>query len=164
MSHLTLFWTCRFLTSWSGVTSTWRKGLRRRSRRWDSWFELLLGSWHWWNGIFYFHNKELKHLPCRLIVLSTPQLLLFLKGFTESERNKLAMLTGILLANGNISAAVIGSLFNENVVKEGECLPAHHYLYLDLSNESCLFSFFPNVWLRLPQMNMALFTGNSPFC
>uniref|UniRef100_A0A8C8LYL3 W2 domain-containing protein n=1 Tax=Oncorhynchus tshawytscha TaxID=74940 RepID=A0A8C8LYL3_ONCTS len=47
------------------------------------------------------------------------QLLLFLKGFTESERNKLAMLTGILLANGNISAAVIGSLFNENVVKEG---------------------------------------------
>ncbi|CDQ73400.1 unnamed protein product [Oncorhynchus mykiss] len=47
------------------------------------------------------------------------KLLLFLKGFTESERNKLAMLTGILLANGNISAAVIGSLFNENVVKEG---------------------------------------------
>uniref|UniRef100_A0A673ZZ23 Basic leucine zipper and W2 domains 1a n=1 Tax=Salmo trutta TaxID=8032 RepID=A0A673ZZ23_SALTR len=92
------------------------------------------------------------------------KLLLFLKGFTESERNKLAMLTGILLANGNISAAVIGSLFNENVVKEGECLPAHHYLYLDLSNESCLFSFFPNVWLRLPQMNMELFPANKRSC
>uniref|UniRef100_A0AAY4DZG5 W2 domain-containing protein n=1 Tax=Denticeps clupeoides TaxID=299321 RepID=A0AAY4DZG5_9TELE len=46
-------------------------------------------------------------------------LLLFLKGFTESERNKLAMLTGILLANGNISASILSSLFNENLVKEG---------------------------------------------
>lgn len=49
------------------------------------------------------------------------QLLLFLKGFTESERNKLAMLTGILLANGNISASILSSLFNENLVKEGMC-------------------------------------------
>uniref|UniRef100_A0A8C5HAS4 Basic leucine zipper and W2 domain-containing protein 1-A n=1 Tax=Gouania willdenowi TaxID=441366 RepID=A0A8C5HAS4_GOUWI len=48
------------------------------------------------------------------------KLLLFLKGFTESERNKLAMLTGILLANGNISASILNSLFNENLVKEGE--------------------------------------------
>lgn len=48
------------------------------------------------------------------------QLLLFLKGFTESERNKLAMLTGILLANGNLSASILNSLFNENLVKEGE--------------------------------------------
>lgn len=47
------------------------------------------------------------------------QLLLFLKGFTESERNKLAMLTGILLANGNLSASILNSLFNENLVKEG---------------------------------------------
>lgn len=51
-----------------------------------------------------------------------PQLLLFLKGFTESERNKLAMLTGILLANGNLSASILNSLFNENLVKEGERL------------------------------------------
>lgn len=29
------FTVCRFLTSWSGGTSTWRKGLRRRSRRWE---------------------------------------------------------------------------------------------------------------------------------
>uniref|UniRef100_A0A3Q3M4E4 Basic leucine zipper and W2 domain-containing protein 1-A-like n=1 Tax=Mastacembelus armatus TaxID=205130 RepID=A0A3Q3M4E4_9TELE len=47
------------------------------------------------------------------------QLLLFLKGFTESERNKLAMLTGILLANGSLSASILSSLFNENLVKEG---------------------------------------------
>uniref|UniRef100_A0A3B5MDY2 Basic leucine zipper and W2 domains 1a n=1 Tax=Xiphophorus couchianus TaxID=32473 RepID=A0A3B5MDY2_9TELE len=48
------------------------------------------------------------------------KLLLFLKGFTESERNKLAMLTGILLANGSISASILSSLYNENLVKEGE--------------------------------------------
>ncbi|XP_010765801.1 eIF5-mimic protein 2-A isoform X2 [Notothenia coriiceps] len=47
------------------------------------------------------------------------KLLLFLKGFTESERNKLAMLTGILLAKGNISASILNSLYNENIVKEG---------------------------------------------
>ena len=54
------------------------------------------------------------------MLVAPPQLLLFLKGFTESERNKLAMLTGILLANGNISASILNSLFNENLVKEGE--------------------------------------------
>lgn len=30
------------------------------------------------------------------------------------------MLTGILLANGNISASILSSLFNENLVKEGK--------------------------------------------
>lgn len=30
------------------------------------------------------------------------------------------MLTGILLANGNLSASILNSLFNENLVKEGE--------------------------------------------
>lgn len=54
------------------------------------------------------------------------QLLLFLKGFTESERTKLAMLTGILLANGNISASILSSLFNENLVKEGTAISAAH--------------------------------------
>ncbi|KAL7991523.1 hypothetical protein Chor_015779 [Crotalus horridus] len=47
------------------------------------------------------------------------QLLLFLKGFSESERNKLAMLTGILLANGTLNASILNSLYNENLVKEG---------------------------------------------
>ncbi|XP_043931811.1 basic leucine zipper and W2 domain-containing protein 1 [Protopterus annectens] len=47
------------------------------------------------------------------------KLLLFLKGFSESERTKLAMITGILLANGTLSANILSSLFNENLVKEG---------------------------------------------
>lgn len=52
------------------------------------------------------------------------QLLLFLKGFSESERNKLAMLTGILLANGTLNASILNSLYNENLVKEGKCRAA----------------------------------------
>jgi hypothetical protein len=53
--------------------------------------------------------------PDRLLL----QLLLFLKGFSESERNKLAMLTGVLLANGTLNASILNSLYNENLVKEG---------------------------------------------
>ena len=30
------------------------------------------------------------------------QILLFLKGFTEDQRNKLAIVTGIILANGEV--------------------------------------------------------------
>ncbi|KAK2496716.1 hypothetical protein MC885_008100 [Smutsia gigantea] len=41
------------------------------------------------------------------------------KGFSESERNKLAMLTGVLLANGTLNASILNSLYNENLVKEG---------------------------------------------
>ncbi|MBN3285931.1 BZW2 protein, partial [Polyodon spathula] len=49
----------------------------------------------------------------------TLQLLLFLKAFTESEQTKLAMLTGILLANGTLPATILTSLFSDNIVKEG---------------------------------------------
>lgn len=61
------------------------------------------------------------------------QLLLFLKGFSESERNKLAMLTGILLANGTLNASILNSLYNENLVKEGKCcwLFCKRYDYVD---------------------------------
>ncbi|KAK1173161.1 basic leucine zipper and W2 domain-containing protein 2 [Acipenser oxyrinchus oxyrinchus] len=47
------------------------------------------------------------------------KLLLFLKAFTESEQTKLAMLTGILLANGTLPAMILTSLFSDNIVKEG---------------------------------------------
>ncbi|XP_037650614.1 basic leucine zipper and W2 domain-containing protein 2 [Sebastes umbrosus] len=47
------------------------------------------------------------------------KLLLFLKGFSESEQTKLAMLTGILLANSTLPAAIINSLYTDNVVKDG---------------------------------------------
>ncbi|XP_078716300.1 eIF5-mimic protein 1 isoform X2 [Lampetra fluviatilis] len=47
------------------------------------------------------------------------QLLMFLKGFSESEQNKLAMFTGILLAGGALPATVLSSLFTDAIVKEG---------------------------------------------
>uniref|UniRef100_A0A8C9SMI5 eIF5-mimic protein 1 n=1 Tax=Scleropages formosus TaxID=113540 RepID=A0A8C9SMI5_SCLFO len=47
------------------------------------------------------------------------QLLLFLKAFSEGEQTKLAMLTGILLANGTLPPSIITSLFSDNLVKEG---------------------------------------------
>uniref|UniRef100_A0A8C1CEJ3 eIF5-mimic protein 1 n=1 Tax=Cyprinus carpio carpio TaxID=630221 RepID=A0A8C1CEJ3_CYPCA len=52
-------------------------------------------------------------------VRSYAQLLLFLKAFTESEQTKLAMLTGILLANGTLLPPILTSLFSDNLVKEG---------------------------------------------
>lgn len=50
------------------------------------------------------------------------QLLLFLKAFSESEQTKLAMLTGILLANSTLPPPIITSLFTDSVVKEGEMI------------------------------------------
>ncbi|CAM9328179.1 eIF5-mimic protein 1 isoform X1 [Lampetra fluviatilis] len=47
------------------------------------------------------------------------KLLMFLKGFSESEQNKLAMFTGILLAGGALPATVLSSLFTDAIVKEG---------------------------------------------
>ncbi|KAK2511911.1 hypothetical protein Q9233_016623 [Columba guinea] len=47
------------------------------------------------------------------------KLLLFLKAFTETEQTKLAMLSGILLANGTLPATILTSLFTDNIVKEG---------------------------------------------
>ncbi|KAH0627419.1 hypothetical protein JD844_003077 [Phrynosoma platyrhinos] len=47
------------------------------------------------------------------------KLLLFLKAFSETEQTKLAMLTGILLANGTLPATILTSLFTDNIVKEG---------------------------------------------
>ncbi|XP_073319542.1 eIF5-mimic protein 1 isoform X4 [Pagrus major] len=47
------------------------------------------------------------------------KLLLFLKAFSESEQTKLAVLTGILLANSALPPPIITSLFTESVVKEG---------------------------------------------
>lgn len=61
-------------------------------------------------------------LKCVCLILSNPQLLLFLKAFSETEQTKLAMLSGILLANGTLPATILTSLFTDNIVKEGNFL------------------------------------------
>uniref|UniRef100_A0A8C9VAV1 Basic leucine zipper and W2 domains 1a n=1 Tax=Scleropages formosus TaxID=113540 RepID=A0A8C9VAV1_SCLFO len=93
------------------------------------------------------------------------QLLLFLKGFTESERNKLAMLTGILLANGNISASILCSLFNENLVKEGVSAAFAVKLFKSWLNEKDINSVAAS--LRKVGMDnrlMELFPANKRSC
>uniref|UniRef100_A0A665VS97 Basic leucine zipper and W2 domain-containing protein 1-A n=1 Tax=Echeneis naucrates TaxID=173247 RepID=A0A665VS97_ECHNA len=93
------------------------------------------------------------------------QLLLFLKGFTESERNKLAMLTGILLANGNISASILCSLFNENLVKEGVSAAFAVKLFKSWINEKDINSVAAS--LRKVGMDnrlMELFPANKRSC
>uniref|UniRef100_A0AAR2KHL0 Basic leucine zipper and W2 domains 1a n=1 Tax=Pygocentrus nattereri TaxID=42514 RepID=A0AAR2KHL0_PYGNA len=93
------------------------------------------------------------------------QLLLFLKGFTESERNKLAMLTGILLANGNISASILNSLFNENLVKEGVSAAFAVKLFKSWINEKDINSVAAS--LRKVGMDnrlMELFPANKRSC
>uniref|UniRef100_G1KMQ9 eIF5-mimic protein 1 n=1 Tax=Anolis carolinensis TaxID=28377 RepID=G1KMQ9_ANOCA len=55
----------------------------------------------------------------KVYVSFVSQLLLFLKAFSETEQTKLAMLTGILLANGTLPATILTSLFTDNIVKEG---------------------------------------------
>ena len=55
----------------------------------------------------------------RLIFCSDFQILVFLKGFSEEERRKLAMITALFLANGLISAQSLNSLFEDHLIKEG---------------------------------------------
>ncbi|XP_067371192.1 eIF5-mimic protein 2-A-like isoform X2 [Channa argus] len=93
------------------------------------------------------------------------KLLLFLKGFTESERNKLAMLTGILLANGNLSASILSSLFNENLVKEGVSAPFAVKLFKSWLSEKDISSLAAS--LRKVGMDnrlMELFPANKRSC
>lgn len=69
--------------------------------------------------------------------MSDPQLLLFLKAFTETEQTKLAMLSGILLANGTLPATILTSLFTDNIVKEGNFLYNLFFSYI-IFNQGCI--------------------------
>lgn len=47
------------------------------------------------------------------------KLLVFLKGFSEVEQNKLAIILGIIFANGFAKATVLGAIFEDHLVKDG---------------------------------------------
>ncbi|XP_062566175.1 eIF5-mimic protein 2-like [Saccostrea cucullata] len=47
------------------------------------------------------------------------KILYFMKGFNDDEKRKLAIITGIFLANSFCSAKVLSSLFEEHLVKDG---------------------------------------------
>lgn len=50
------------------------------------------------------------------------KILVYLKGFTEEERKRLAQVTALWLASGQIPATTLGVLINEHQVKDGTAL------------------------------------------
>ena len=54
------------------------------------------------------------------LVEETKKLIMFLKGFSEEERQKLAIFVGICLANNLGNPECLNTLFEEHLVKEGE--------------------------------------------
>lgn len=50
---------------------------------------------------------------------SLKKLILFLKGYHESDQRKLAIITGVFLATGFCSAKILSSLFEDHLVKDG---------------------------------------------
>jgi hypothetical protein len=69
--------------------------------------------------------KELKqvfdcHYNINFVVFSL-QLIMFLKGFNEEERQKLGKIIGLCLANGLGNPACLSATFDDHLVKEGRC-------------------------------------------
>ncbi|KAK3712999.1 hypothetical protein QZH41_014107 [Actinostola sp. cb2023] len=87
------------------------------------------------------HVQVLNKLICRYRYLQKSfedvmkKILLFLKGFTEAQRNKLAITTGIVLANGMAPAMALNSLFNEQLLKEGIALDFVTKVFIEWVNE-----------------------------
>jgi len=87
------------------------------------------------------HVQVLNKLICRYRYLQKAfedvmkKILLFLKGFTEAHRNKLAITTGIVLANGMAPATALNSLFNEQLLKEGIALDFVTKVFIAWVNE-----------------------------
>lgn len=50
------------------------------------------------------------------------KVLIFIKGFTESERTKLARMTALWIANNSVQPQVLSVLINEHLVKDGLAL------------------------------------------
>ena len=58
------------------------------------------------------------------------QLIVFLKGFTQEEREKLAIALGICLANGLGNPTCLQALFEDHLVKDGK--------FVALATDTCL--------------------------
>lgn len=53
---------------------------------------------------------------------SMVKILKFLKGFKPEERTRLAVFSGLVLAEGLVAGTILSSLLNEHLVKEGVAL------------------------------------------
>lgn len=63
------------------------------------------------------------------------KILIYLKAYSEEERCKLAIITGLFLANSLCSAKILSSLFEQHVVKEGLSLDFSTIMFRTWLNE-----------------------------
>ncbi|VDI15498.1 eIF5-mimic protein 2-like [Mytilus galloprovincialis] len=68
--------------------------------------------------IFYKLLRRYKYLE-KSFEETFKKLILFLKGYHESDQRKLAIITGVFLATGFCSAKVLSNLFEDHLVKDG---------------------------------------------
>ncbi|GAB6019389.1 Basic leucine zipper and W2 domain-containing protein 1 [Chamberlinius hualienensis] len=66
-------------------------------------------------------TRRYKYLE-KILEEEMKKILVFLKGFGDQEKHKLAMITAILISSGLVSAGVLTSLYQEHLVKEGVAL------------------------------------------
>merc|ERR1719295_1517462 len=79
--------------------------------RWD-------GKTEEFYDVFYKLIRRYKYLE-KAFEDDLKKILMFQKGFTVEEREKLATITGIILANGLATPRILLSLFEDHLVKEG---------------------------------------------
>lgn len=66
-------------------------------------------------------TRRFKYLE-KILEDEMKKILVFLRGFGDQEKHKLAMITAILLSIGLVPASVLNSLFQEHLVKDGIAL------------------------------------------
>ncbi|XP_067686931.1 eIF5-mimic protein 2-like [Haliotis asinina] len=91
--------------------------------------------------VFYKLIRRYKYLE-KAFEDSLKKILVFLKGFSEDERRKLAIITSLLLANGLCTARVLASLFEDHLVKEGLSLEFSTVMFKTWLGERDLSSVF----------------------
>nr|XP_054751666.1 LOW QUALITY PROTEIN: eIF5-mimic protein 2-like [Lytechinus pictus] len=76
---------------------------------------------NFWEQVFSKVTRRFKYLEKKLQD-ELSKIILFLKGFSEMERKKVAMFTSILLAENEVDAKCLLNLFNDHLVKDGIAL------------------------------------------
>lgn len=79
-------------------------------------------------GVLYKLIRRYKYME-KPLVEETKKLIMFLKGFSEEERQKLAIFIGICLANSLGNPECLNTLFEEHLVKEGIALEFAIHLF-----------------------------------
>jgi len=74
-----------------------------------------------WEQVFTKLMRRYKYLE-KMLDEEMKKVLVYIKGFSDSERVKLARMTAIWISNNSVNAAVLNSLINEHLVKDGLAL------------------------------------------